>query len=78
MIDITTIQTFKIPPSIVELQKANLHLTEANQKLLDKNDTLKKILIVLLISIGIVALVEFLKKRKTDKNENSNNKLRRK
>jgi hypothetical protein len=78
MIDITTIQTFKIPPSIVELQEANLHLTEANQKLLDKNDTLKKILIVLLISIGIVALVEFLKKRKTDKNENSNNKLRRK
>jgi hypothetical protein len=76
MIDITTIQTFKIPPSIVELQEANLHLTKTNQQLFDKNDTIKKVLIVLLISIGLVAVVEFLKKRKTDKNENSNNKLR--
>jgi hypothetical protein len=68
MIDITTIQTFKIPPSIKVLQESNEALKLVNDSLTDKNDTLKKILIVTLISLGLVVFVKIVKKRK-QKNE---------
>ena len=68
MIDITTIQTFRVPPSIKALQEANDALKLVNDSLYDKNDTLKKILIVTLISLGLVVFVKIVKKRK-QKNE---------
>ena len=68
MIDITTIQTFRVPPSIKALQEANDALKLGNDSLTDKNDTLKKILIVTLISLGLVVFVKIVKKRK-QKNE---------
>jgi hypothetical protein len=68
MIDITTIQTFKIPPSIKALQEANDALKLANDTLLNKNDILKKLLIVSFIGVGLLVFVKIVKKRK-QKNE---------
>lgn len=68
MIDITTIQTFKIPPSIAVLKEVNETLILANETLIEKNDTLQKLLIVSLISLGLVVFVKIVKKRK-QKNE---------
>jgi hypothetical protein len=70
MIDITTIQTFKIPPSIKALQEANDSLKIANDSLIDKNDTIKKILIVTFIGVGLMVFVKIVKKRKQKKEEN--------
>jgi hypothetical protein len=69
MIDITTIQTFKIPPNIKALQEANDALKLANDSLYDKNDSLKKILIITFISVGLIAVVRILKNRKTKKKQ---------
>ena len=69
MIDITTIETFRVPPSIKALQEANDALKLLNDSLTDKNDTLKKILIVTLISLGLVVFVKIVKKLKTKKKE---------
>jgi len=49
LIDITTIQTFKIPPTIAVLKEANEALILANESLSERNDTLKKLLIISLI-----------------------------
>lgn len=68
MIDITTIQTFKIPPSIAVLKEVNETLILANETLIEKNDMLQKLLIVSLISLGLVVFVKIVKKRK-QKNE---------
>ena len=69
MIDITTIQTFRVPPSIKALQEANDALKLGNDSLTDKNDTLKKILIVTLISLGLVVFAKIVKKQKTNKEQ---------
>lgn len=68
LIDITTIQTFKIPPSVAVLKEANDTLILANEKLTIKNDTLKKLLIVSLIIIPILGIALY------RKNKTSNNK----
>jgi hypothetical protein len=69
MIDITTIQTFRVPPSIKALQEANDALKLANDTLNDKNDNLKKILIVTFIGVGLLVVVRLLKNRKTNKEQ---------
>jgi len=68
MIDITTIQNFPVPPSIKALQEANDALKLANDTLLNKNDILKKLLIVSFIGVGLLVFVKIVKKRK-QKNE---------
>jgi hypothetical protein len=73
MIDITTIQTFRIPESLKVLQETNDALKLANDSLLDKNETLKKILIVSFICLGMVLVVKILKNRKQNDEKNSNN-----
>lgn len=67
MIDITTIQTFKIPPSIAVLQEVNETLILANETLIEKNDTLKKLLIVSLIVIPLLGFALYRKKQQTKK-----------
>jgi hypothetical protein len=62
MIDITTIQTFRVPPSIRALQDANNTLKLANDTLSDKNEMLKKFLTVTFIGVGLFLLVTLLKK----------------
>ena len=69
MIDITTIQTFKIPPSFSALQEANDALKLANDTLNHKNDNLKKILIVTFIGVGLLVVVRLLKNRKIKKEQ---------
>jgi hypothetical protein len=78
MIDITTIQTFRVPPSIKVLQEANEALKLANDTLLEKNDTLQKLIIVSFIGLGLVLFVKILKNKKTKKSneKNRNNNLR--
>ena len=68
MLDITTIQNFRIPPSIKTLQEANNALKLVNDSLTDKNETLNKIFIVTFIGVGLVVFVKIVKKR-TQKNE---------
>jgi hypothetical protein len=62
MIDITTIETFRVPPSIQALQDANNTLKSANDTLSDKNEMLKKILTATFIGVGLFLLVTLLKK----------------
>jgi hypothetical protein len=69
MIDITTIQTFRVPPSIKALQEANDALKLSNDSLNDKNDNLKKILILTFIGLGLSVVVRFLKNQKTNKEQ---------
>jgi hypothetical protein len=69
MLDITTVQTFKIPPSIKVLQESNDALKLVNDSLTDKNDNLKKILIVTFIGVGLLVVVRLLKNRKTNKEQ---------
>ena len=68
MLDITTIQNFRIPPSIKTLQEANNALKLVNDSLTDKNETLNKIFIVTFIGVGLLMYVKIVKKR-TQKNE---------
>ena len=63
MLDITKIQTVKIPPSITVLQEANNTLLLRNSSLLDKNDRLQKIVIVSVITIGLLTAIVLLKKQ---------------
>ena len=69
MIDILTVQTFRVPPSIKVLQESNEALKLANDSLNDKNDNLKKILIVTFIGVGLLVVVRLLKNRKTNKEQ---------
>lgn len=78
MIDITTIQNFPVPPSIIALQEANEALKLAKDTLIHKNENLQKIVIVSVITIGLITTILILKNTKKKQNENSNNKLRRK
>ncbi len=66
MIDITTIQNFRVPPSIMALQEANNSLKIANDTLIEKNDTLQKLIIVSCIIIPILgfALYQINKNKK--------------
>ncbi len=57
MIDITTIQTFKVPPSIHVLQEANSALKIANETLIDKNEKIQKLLIVSVIVIPLLSFI---------------------
>lgn len=69
MIDITTIQTFNIPPTIAVLKETNEALILANESLSERNDTLKKLLI---ISIVITVIIGATYYRKTKlKNQKS-------
>lgn len=68
MIDITTIQTFRVPPSIKALQEVNDALKLVNNSLIYKNDNLKKILIVTFFGVGLLVVVRLIKKRQ-QKNE---------
>ena len=72
MLDITKIQTVKIPPSITVLQEANNSLLLRNSSLLDKNERLQKIVIVSVITIGLYTAILILKNIKREQNENSN------
>ncbi len=63
MLDITTIQTFKIPPSISVLQEANNSLKLVNETLSEKNDTLQKLIIVSLIIIPLLGFALYRKKQ---------------
>ena len=67
MLDITTIQTFKIAPSIIVLQEANNSLKLVNESLSEKNDTLQKLLIVSLIIIPVLGFVIYKKQQLTKK-----------
>ncbi len=72
MLDITKIQTVKIPPSVTVLQEANNTLLLRNSSLLDKNERLQKIVIISVISIGLYTAILILKNIKREQNENSN------
>jgi hypothetical protein len=63
MIDITTIQTFKIPPPILELQESINTIRLRNETLTVKNDTLQKLLIVSLIIIPLLGFALYRKKQ---------------
>lgn len=65
-IDITKIQTFPIPEKLTVLVENNNALKIANETLSEKNDTLKKLLIVSCISLGLVLYLKIVKKRKTN------------
>ena len=67
MIDITTIQTFKIPPPILELQESINTIRLTNETLSEKNDTLQKLLIVSLIIIPLLGFALYRKKQLTKK-----------
>ena len=67
MLDITQIQTFKIPPSITVLQEANNSLKLVNETLSEKNDTLQKLLIVSLIIIPLLGFALYRKQQQTKK-----------
>jgi hypothetical protein len=67
MIDITTIQSFPVPPSIKALQEANNTLKLAKDSLTSKNELLQKILIVSFISLGLLVFVKILKTNKEQK-----------
>jgi len=67
MIDITTIQTFRVPPSIKALQEANEVLKLAKDSLTSKNELLQKILIVSFISLGLLVFVKILKTNQEQK-----------
>lgn len=67
MIDITTIQTFRVPPSIKALQEANDALKLAKDSLTDKNELLQKILIITFISVGLLVFVKLLKTNEEQK-----------
>lgn len=54
MLDFTTIQTFKIPPTIAVLKETNEALILANESLSEKTDTLKKLLIISLVVTVII------------------------
>lgn len=69
MIDITTIQTFKIPPTIAVLKEVNETLILANETLIEKNDTLQKLLIVSLIIIPLLGFALYQKKQLTKKSK---------
>lgn len=57
MIDITTIQTFKVPPSINVLQEANTVLKIANETLYNRNETMQKLLILSAIVIPVLSFI---------------------
>jgi hypothetical protein len=67
MIDILTIQTFQVSPSLKVLQEANNSLKIANNTLLEKNDTLQKLIIVSLIIIPLLGFVLYRKQQQTKK-----------
>jgi hypothetical protein len=67
MIDILTLQTFQVSPSLKVLQEANNSLKIANNTLLEKNDTLQKLIIVSLIIIPLLGFVIYKKKQITKK-----------
>jgi hypothetical protein len=67
MIDITTVQTFKIPPPILELQESITAIRLANETLSEKNDTLQKLLIVSLIIIPLLGFVLYRKQQLSKK-----------
>lgn len=69
MIDITTIQTFKIPEKLSVLMEKNNAVKIVNETLTEKNDTLQKLLIVSIIIIPILGIVIYQKKQLT-KNQN--------
>jgi|GEM_PF-2823684 hypothetical protein len=77
MIDITTIQTFKVSPTLKLLQETNNSLKISNEVLSIKNERLKNTLIFVLGVTGIGVFFYLIKTLKTNKhNENSNHKLR--
>ena len=67
MLDITTIQTFKIAPPILELQESINSIRLANESLSEKNDTLQKLLIVSLIIIPLLGFVLYRNQQQTKK-----------
>ena len=69
MIDILTIQTFQVSPSLKVLQEANNSLKIANNTLLEKNDTLQKLIIVSLIIIPLLGFVLYRKQQQTKKSK---------
>jgi hypothetical protein len=69
MIDILTIQTFQVSPTLKALQEANNSLKIANDSLLEKNDTLQKLIIVSLIIIPLLGFVIYRKKHQTKKSK---------
>ncbi len=73
MLDITSITTTKIPRSITVLNESINSLKLSNEALLEKNDTLQKLLIVSLIILPILGFALYQKKQthKKAKNENS-------
>ena len=66
-IDITKIQTFPIPEKLTVLVENNNALKIANETLSEKNDTLKKLLIVSLIVIPLLGFALYRKKQQTKK-----------
>ena len=57
MIDITTLNNFKIVPSIAVLQESNNALKLINESLNEKNDTLQKLVIISIIIIPVLSFV---------------------
>ena len=67
MIDITSIQTFKVPPPILELQESINSIRLVNETLSEKNDNLQRLLIVSLIIIPLLGFVLYRKQQLTKK-----------
>jgi hypothetical protein len=67
MIDITTVQTSKISPPILELQESINSIRLTNKTLSEKNDTLQKLLIVSLIIIPLLGFVLYRKQQLSEK-----------
>jgi hypothetical protein len=63
MLDITTITTNKIPRSISILKESINSIKLSNESLIEKNETLQKLLIVSLIIIPILGFSLYQKKQ---------------
>jgi hypothetical protein len=57
MLDITGIQTFVVPEKLAVLVEKNATLKRINESLVEKNETLQKLVIVSLIIIPILGFI---------------------
>ncbi len=66
MIDILSVQTFPIAPSIEKLSHENLKLKIFKDELSKENTILRKTLVFIVISIGVYASIKLVKKVKKE------------
>jgi hypothetical protein len=67
LLDITKIQAFPIPEELAVLVENNNALKITNETLSEKNDTLRKLLIVSLIILPLLGFALYKKKQQTKK-----------